>query len=75
LLENNCTTCKHSGASFKFAIACYRPKTFASGRVLKAPRGVGFPTFNFELGPDTIYDGRADGDACGPLMRNWEARA
>lgn len=73
-MANDCTLCRHSGASRVYAIACYRPKTFASGRVLKPGCGIGFPTLNFELGPDIIYEGRADGDACGETLRNWEQR-
>ena len=72
---NDCTSCRYSGASLVYAIACYRPKTFASGRILMANDGIGFATLNFERGPDTIYDGRADGDSCGPDGRHWEGRA
>ena len=71
-MTHDCTTCRYSGASHVYANACYRPKTFASGRVLKATPGIGFPTLNFELGPDTIYEGRADGDNCGETLRHWE---
>ena len=74
-MENNCTSCKHLGASLVYAIACYRPKRFASGRVLQASDGVGFPTMNFELGPQSVYEGRADGDNCSETYRNWERRA
>lgn len=73
-MTRDCTTCRHSGASKVYAIACYRPKLFASGRVLKAVPGIGFPTLYFELGPASIYEGRADGDHCGSEMGNWEQR-
>lgn len=71
----SCTTCRHSGASLVYVQACYRPKTFALGRVLKAPSRIGFATVGFELGAETIYEGRASGDCCGPDRRHWEQRA
>lgn len=71
---NTCTTCRHSGASTVYVQACYRPKRFKSGLVLKAPHGVGFATTGFELGPASIYEGRADGDNCGENYRHWSPR-
>ena len=70
---HTCTTCAHSGESLVYSVACFRPKRFASGRVLRAPPNVGFST-DFETGHADIYEGRADGENCGETRRHWRAK-
>lgn len=70
---NDCTTCANSGESLVYSLGCFRPKRFASGRVLRAPPGVGFAP-SFETGHADIYEGRDDGDCCGETRRRWSAK-
>jgi hypothetical protein len=71
---NTCESCHHNAPSNTYAIACYRSKRMASGIILKAHPGVGFPA-EFEIGHEDLYEGRASGDCCSPDRRHWRARA
>jgi hypothetical protein len=68
-----CQTCKHSGKSRIYAIACYRPKKFKSGRTLYAQPNIGFST-DFETGHPDIYEGRSCGDNCSFERVHWSAK-
>lgn len=51
--------------------ACYRPKRMASGHIIKATANAGF-AIPFEVAAANHYEGRADGDQCGPDRKHWE---
>jgi hypothetical protein len=68
---NTCTTCLHSRRNTGRIIMCYRPKRFASGRV-SYPSEMGFSAL-IET-HETSFEGRADGDVCGPDRVHWEPR-
>lgn len=67
-----CDGCKFYLPSLIYTTACYRPKRFKSGKVIKTIPGSGFP-IEFETSEAAHYDDRADGDACGPDRSKWVA--
>ncbi len=69
---NGCTWYRES-LSYAGGMGCFRPKRFASGRIIHATDRVGFPV-PFETHEAALYDGRADGDACGPDRIHWRAK-
>lgn len=75
MTPQSCLGCKHYRGSLTYEFACYRSKLLISGRALTPPPKVGFPTGpDFENHPSpTIYEGRADGDHCGPNRIHFTA--
>ena len=68
---NTCPKCKHGRKNIGGVVMCYRPKTMQSGRVLY-PGKYGFsPPFETH---ESSQEDRADGDACGPERKHWEAQ-
>lgn len=70
----SCEGCKWHGISrvYREQGACYRRKTFASGRVLRPPAD-GF-SIEFETGHVDLYEHRASNDNCSSERRNYEAK-
>lgn len=75
MIPQSCHGCTHYQSSLTYTFACFRPKRMASGRILNPPHKVGFPSGpEFENNPSSaIYEGRADGDHCGPNRIHFKA--
>ena len=73
MTPQSCSGCDHYRASLIYKLACYRSKTFKSGRVVHATPEAGFAA-EFETNESpSIYEGRADGDHCGPNRIHFKA--
>ena len=73
-MTESCINCKFHLTSKvnDGGVACYRPKRMASGHIVRATANAGF-AIQFETASANYYEGRADGDQCGPDRKHYKA--
>ena len=73
MTPQNCHGCKHYQPSIIYKMACFRTKSFKSGRRVPATADAGFSAeFETHESP-AIYDDRSDGDHCGANRIHFKA--
>jgi len=73
MTPQSCHGCIHYRQSIIYKLACFRTKSFKSGRRVPATPDAGFPAeFETHESP-AIYDDRADGDHCGSNRIHFKA--
>jgi hypothetical protein len=73
MTPQSCHGCKDYRGSLIYKLACYRSKSFKSGRIVHATPDAGFSAELETHESPSIYDDRADGDHCGPSRIHFKA--